>query len=161
MFPCLELAALGDDRWRGFVAPAHCLVDGLLLRRAELVALCLERRIEASAEFIVVVEHRAAQCLLRPLCHLHQPLIALPCRGIEQLLAALGGHGLAGGGGFTVIATVFAVVVFIFVLAFQPRLDGRFALGELGIERLAVGGVDLGAQRLVGGGKSQRLNAFV
>ena len=154
VFPCLELAALGDDRRRGFVAPADRLVDGLLLRRAELVTLRLERRIEAGAEFVVVIEHGTAQCLLRPLCHLHQPLVALPCRGVEQLLAALGGHGLTGGGGFTVIAAVFAVVLFVFVLSLQPRLDGWFALGELGVERLAVCGVDLGAQRLIARGKT-------
>ena len=163
MFPCLELTTLGDNRRRGSVAPAHRLVDGLLLRRAELVTLRLERSVEAGAEFVVVVENGAAQCLLHPLCHLHQPLVALPCRGVQQLFAALGGHGLSGGWGFAVIAAVavFAVVVFVLILAFQPRLDGQLALGELGIERLAVGGVDLGAQRLVTGGKTQGFDAFV
>ncbi|WP_265662284.1 hypothetical protein, partial [Stutzerimonas stutzeri] len=96
----------------------------------------------------MVVEHGAAQCLLRPLRHLHQPLVTLPSRSIEQLLAALGGHGLAGGGGFTVIAAVFAVDVFVLVLvlALQPCLDGWLALGELAVKRLTVGGVDLGVR---------------
>ena len=86
--------------------------------KADATAEAAEALIEAGAELVVVVEYGAAQRLLGPSRHLHQPLVALPRRGVEQLLAALGGHGLAGDGGLTVIAAVFAVVVFVFVLAF-------------------------------------------
>ncbi len=168
MFARLELLAFGNHGRRGFIAPAHCLVNDLHRRRAELVALRLQRGIEAGAELVVVVEHGAAQCLLRPLCHLHQPLVALPRRCVEQLLAALGGHGLARGGS---LAGVKAVAVFAIagikvvgiklVLSLKPCLDDRFALGELAVQRLAVGGVDLGAQRLIAGGKAQGGDAFV
>ncbi|BAP88824.1 probable ABC transporter permease protein [Burkholderiales bacterium GJ-E10] len=111
----------------------------------------------------MVVEHGAAQRLLRPLRHLHERPVAQPGRGVEQFLAARRGNTLAGGEGLAGIVAVFVVfaVVGIFVLALEPGLDGGFALGELGVERLAMGGVDLGAQLLIPRGKAQGLDAFV
>ncbi|MNL82958.1 hypothetical protein D3C87_2104770 [compost metagenome] len=76
MLACLKLTALGDDRRRSFVAPAHRLVDRLLLGCTQFFAVRLHRSVKACAELVVVVEDCFPEFMLGQFGQLHQRLVA-------------------------------------------------------------------------------------
>jgi hypothetical protein len=101
----------------------------------------------------VVVKDAFAKLLLRQLGQLHQGLVTLPRRGVEQLLAPLLRHDLLGG--LAVVVVRFLVGIFVAIVTLQPRFDFRLELGECRVQLVAVFGVNLAAQCLVARGKAQ------
>jgi hypothetical protein len=100
----------------------------------------------------VVVKDAFAKLLLRQLGQLHQGLVTLPRRGVEQLLAPLLRHDLLGG---LAVVVRFLVGIFVAIVTLQPRFDFRLELGECRVQLVAVFGVNLAAQCLVARGKAQ------
>jgi len=103
---------LGDDRRRGLDAPAHGLEDQLQLGGRQLGAGLLQSGIDTVAEDVVVFEEAVAQRRTQGGGRLDQAAVALPGRGVEQLLAPLLGQAFLRRAAFVIVGVLVVAAPF-------------------------------------------------
>jgi hypothetical protein len=146
---------LGDDRGRGLDAPAHGLEDQLQLGRGQLGAGLLQRGVDAVAEEVVVFEEAVAQRFAQDRGHLDQAAVALPGRGVEQLLALLLGQALLRRAALVIVG-LFVVATPVGQALLQRGRDGAEVVEEVVAEFV----IQHGAQVFVTRGEAQRLDGL-